>query len=411
MLLPRELIKGRHQPIPIRIGKPISADHLDRFQSDRSLMDYLRLRTYLQRNRSIADKTRFKWNRRRASQGAPVIAAIDPETLRREIAALDPDAQLHSTGAYAVYMAKAEQIPNLLLEIGRVRELTFRAVGEGTGTPCDIDKFDADYRHLFIWNSEESEVVGAYRIGLTDEILPNRGRKGIYTTTLFRFKKRLLEKLDPAMELGRSFVAIKYQRKPLSLGLLWKGIGIFIARNPRYCRLFGPVSISKDYQSLSKKMMVTYLKTHKLDTELASQIQAINPLRDVFWGLIDRASFCRSVHSIEEVSTLVSEIEESAMGVPVLWRQYLKLNAKVLSFNVDPAFNNSLDGLVLVDLRQTEPNVLRKYMGTAGTEAFLHYHTKKACPAKPGGERKGPALRSPEGEAGACPAKPTTCPP
>lgn len=374
VLLPRELMKGRRNAIPIRIGKPISADHLDRFKNGRHLMDYLRLRTYLQRNRSIAEKTRFKWNRRRSSEGPPVIEAMNPLLLQKEIEALSPDGLLHRSGDYAVYMARAAEIPNLLLEIGRLRELTFREVGEGTGTPCDIDKFDEDYRHLFIWNHEENELVGAYRIGLTDEILAKRGRKGIYTTTLFRFKKKLLKRLDPAMELGRSFVVPKYQRKPLSLGLLWKGIGIFIARNPKYCRLFGPVSISKDYQSLSKKMMVAYLKAHKGDPELAQQVKAVRPLRDMFWGLLDRASFCRNVQSIEEVSALVSEIEESAMGVPVLWRQYLKLNAKVLGFNVDPAFNNSLDGLVLVDLRKTESAVLRKYMGAEGVDAFCDFH-------------------------------------
>jgi putative hemolysin len=375
LLLPRELLKPRRGSLEVRVGRSISAKHLDRFESNRGLMDYLRLRTYLLKSRSVAEKTRFRWRRRKSSGGEPIIEAFDSRILAQEVQALTfGEHLLHESGAYAVYVARAEEIPNLLLEIGRLREMTFRAVGEGTGTACDLDRFDADYRHLFVWNREEQELVGAYRLGLTDEILPRSGRSGLYTTTLFRFKKGVLERLDPAIELGRSFVVANYQRKPLSLGLLWKGIGTFVARNPRYCRLLGPVSISKDYQSLSKKMMVTYLRTHNLDPELASQVRPLHPMRSRFWGLVDRSSFCRSVRDVEEVSALVSEIEAESVGVPVLWRQYLKLNATVLSFNVDPAFNDSLDGLVLVDLRRTEPHVLRKYMGEVGAAQFLAYH-------------------------------------
>lgn len=374
LLLPSELMRARTGAIEVRIGKPVTAKHLGRFESHRGLMDYLRLRTYVLKSRPVAEKTRFRWRRRKAAIGDPIIQALEPSILRAEVEALPEEALLYESAGYAVYVAQAGCIPNLLLEIGRLREETFRAVGEGTGTSCDLDRFDADYRHLFVWNREEQELVGAYRLGLSDEILPMRGKTGLYTTTLFRFKRGVLDRLDPVIELGRSFVVAKYQRKPLSLGLLWKGIGTFIARHPRYCRLLGPVSISKDYQSMSKKLMVSYLRTHNLDPELASQVRAIHPIRKQYWGLLDRASFNRTVRDIEDVSALVSEIEAESVGIPVLWRHYLKLNATVLSFNVDPAFNDSLDGLVLVDLRRTEASVLRKYMGETGYARFVAHH-------------------------------------
>jgi hypothetical protein len=201
-----------------------------------------------------------------------------------------------------------------------------------------------------------------------------RGKGGLYTTTLFRFKPGVIASLDPAIELGRSFVVEKYQRKPVSLGLLWKGIGQFIVRRPKYCTLFGPVSISKEYQSLSKNLMVAYLKEHTLDPVLASKVKARNPARSRNFGSLDRSSFCRSVRDIEDVSALISEIEREERGVPVLLRQYLKLNATMLSFNVDPAFNDSLDGLVLVDLRRTPVKTLQKYMGQEGARRFLARH-------------------------------------
>ena len=262
----------------------------------------------------------------------------------------------------------------ILLELGRLREITFRKVGEGTGESSDLDRFDTTYRHLFVWNREEREIVGAYRLGLTDEILPADGKKGLYTSTLFRFKTEVIRGLDPAIELGRSFVVEKYQRKPLSLGLLWRGIGRFIVRNPRYCTLFGPVSISREYHGLSKNLMVAYLKENNLDPVLASKVKARNPLRSRNFGSLDRKSFRRSVRDIDDVSALISEIEREERGVPVLLRQYLKLNATLLSFNVDPAFNDSLDGLVLVDLRRTAVKVLRKYMGAEGVDRFLRHH-------------------------------------
>jgi putative hemolysin len=374
LMLPREMIKAKKRVVEVRIGNPISARRLEHFGSSREIMDFLRLRTYILKSREVAEKTFFTKGLRRSHSGKEIVGPQPLDKLEEDLAELTGNEILIDHDPFIVYAAKAVKIPHILLELGRLREITFRAVGEGTGESTDLDKYDSDYYHLFIWNKKEREIVGSYRLGLTDEIVPIRGKRGLYTTTLFRFKTGVISSVSPAIELGRSFVVEKYQRKPVSLGLLWKGIGQFIVRRPEYCTLFGPVSISNEYRGLSKNLMVTYLTEHNQDPILASRVKAKNPARSRFFGSLDKRSFKRSVRDIEDVSALISEIEREERGVPVLLRQYLKLNATFLSFNVDPAFNDSLDGLMLVDLRRTSTKTLNKYMGAEGATAFRAYH-------------------------------------
>ena len=375
-LLASELMKMQGRCLRLRVGNPISASRLAKFQSDESMMGFLRLKTYILQNRELQARTSFRFNFRRRSVAKmePVAPAVSPALIAQDIAALPLDQTLVEQGEFSVHYARAKQIPNLLREIGRQREITFREVEEGTGLPIDLDQFDRDYIHLFLWNRVESEVVGAYRIGATDEILTRRGRSGLYTTTLFKFKPGVLESLNPALELGRSFIIPKYQRRYACLSLLWRGIGGYVARHPRYKTLFGPVSISKEYQSLSKNLIITYLKEHSFDPILANQVKAKKPPRSRYFGRLDRHSFNTSVKDIEDVSALISEIEHKTKGVPVLLRQYLKFSATMLSFNVDPEFNDCIDGLVLVDLSKTNERILRQYMGDEGLKTFYAYH-------------------------------------
>jgi putative hemolysin len=267
-----------------------------------------------------------------------------------------------------VFIAEARQIPAVLREIGRLREVTFRAVGEGTGNAIDLDRFDDTYQHLFMWHKGKAEVVGSYRLGCVDEILARDGGKGLYTSSLFKFRAGFLERLGPSLELGRSFVRAEYQRKPTSLALLWRGVGEFLVRNPRYKLLFGPVSISRDYQGLSRRLMIEYLQTHHGDDDYAGQVKAKNPPRE----RLDpgERTALSLVRDADDVSALVSEIEEDNKGMPVLLRHYLKLNARILSFNVDPAFGHCTDGLIVVDLRTADVKMLRRFMGAEGHAFF-----------------------------------------
>lgn len=150
------------------------------------------------------------------------------ELQQSEIKYLPPSQHLLSSGVMEIYYARSGQIPWLLQEIGRLREITLHEAGEGTGNPVDLDLYDAYYLHLFVWNREKSELVGAYRLGLTDEILGKYGKRGLYTHTLIKYRHNVLARLNPAIELRRSFVRPKYQCSYLALNLLWNGQGTCI---------------------------------------------------------------------------------------------------------------------------------------------------------------------------------------
>jgi putative hemolysin len=222
-------------------------------------------------------------------------------------------------------------------------------VGEGTGKAIDLDRFDETYLHLFAWNPAKREIVGAYRLAGTDVI------RDLYTATLFKYQESFLDKIGPALELGRSFVRPEYQKGFAPLLALWKGIGAFIARNPRYKVLFGPVSISNQYQAVSRELMVTFLERRARLHE--------------WMGLIPRRQTTGNrwsappLASVEELSEVVSDLEPTRAGIPVLLRQYLRLGGTLLGFNVDPEFSDALDGLILVDLTKTEPRLLERYLG------------------------------------------------
>ena len=312
--------------------------------------------------------------RRRARPDlAPVAPAIPPALLKAEVEALPAEQRLVESGHYRVQYARAAQIPWCLQEIGRLRELTFRAAGEGTGKASDIDLFDSYYLHLFVWDREAESIVGAYRMGLADEILARYGKRGLYTQSLFRYRSRLLQKLNPAIELGRSFVRAEYQRSFSALLLLWRGIGQFILRMPRYAVLFGPVSISNSYAPISRQLMVDYLRTNNSEARLARHVRPRRPFR-LRRSKIRKEVEIADLKDIEQLSRVIAEIEHDNKGIPILLKQYLKLGGRLLGFNTDDAFSDALDGLIVVDLRASEPRVLARYLGEEWAAAFYAHH-------------------------------------
>jgi putative hemolysin len=256
----------------------------------------------------------------------------------------------------------------VLHEIGRLREVTFRAVGEGTGREIDLDRFDSTYLHLFVWDRARSAIAGAYRLGPTDRILAAKGIDGLYSSTLFTYRKVLFERMGPALEMGRSFIAEPYQRSYAGLLLLWRGIGELVVRNPKYTTLFGPVSISADYRSISHRLMAEFLRQNRFAHRWGRWVRPRSPLPR---GRLP-------VHSlptgVEELSEVIAELESDRKGVPVLLRQYLKLGGRQLALNVDEQFSNVLDVLVMVDLRETDERMLVRYLGRDGAASFRHVH-------------------------------------
>lgn len=365
MLLPRELLNKAGRDLPIRFGRPVQAERLGTLEPEQ-LMELLRMRCYALAAQDAEPGLE-------SARQQPIPQSGDPTVLAAEVAALPPRARLLDSGDLSVFCAEAEQIPLLLQEIGRLRELTFRAVGEGTGRARDLDLYDNYYRHLFIWNRDTQEVVGAYRLAETDRVVARFGITGLYTHSLFRFGHPLVSRLNPAVELGRSFVRPEYQRAHAPLLLLWKGIGAYVAANPHYKVLFGPVSISADYAEASRQLLVDYLSKYESLPELA---RLVKPRRPHKRPARQRVALVPP-REAERVSRLIEQIELDGKGMPVLLRQYLKLGGKVLGFNVDADFANVLDGLIMVDLSLTEEKVLSRYMGREGARAFLARH--RAC--------------------------------
>lgn len=366
-LLPREACNKPRGKVLVRMGHPLSPERTAGLPNH-DLLALLRLRCY-----ALAERP-ASLSASQTTELEPVAPPQDPAALASEVATLPASARLADSGPLVVYCARARRIPHLLQEIGRLREITFRATGEGTGKSRDLDLFDNYYLHLFIWNEAAQELVGAYRLGQADRILARYGRRGLYTQSLFRFGRRLLDELNPALELGRSFIRPEYQRSYAPLLLLWKGIGAYVATHPRYRVLFGPVSISAEYQTASRQLLVDFLSANNRLPELARMVRP----RRRFKGLArHRRVELTPPESPEQVSKLLEHMEQDGKGMPVLLRQYLKLGGRILGFNVDPDFANALDGLIMVDLTRTEPKVLARYMGAEGLLRFQAYHASQ----------------------------------
>ncbi len=378
LMLPKQLVNKRNRELLVQIGHPIPWREQQEYATDEQLIQYLRLRTYIlaERNDVKRQLVRIPFAKRepRRQQHDEFAPPGSPDVQEREIHALPEKQRLLSSGEMQVYYASAAQIPAVLRELGRLREITFREVGEGTGRPRDLDRFDETYLHLFIWNSAARELVGAYRMGLADELVATQGVRGLYTHTCFRFDKRLMDQLQPAIELGRSFVRPEYQKAFSSLLLLWRGISAFIIRHPRYKYLFGPVSITNEFRDASRNLMLRSLRLSNFENELARLVKPRRKPRRprrAEWNLPD---FHPYIDNLELVSKLIQEIESDQKGIPILLRQYLKLGGRLLAFNVDSNFSYSLDGLIAIDLLKADTRVLKRYMGTEATERYRAWH-------------------------------------
>ncbi|MCU1259738.1 MAG: putative hemolysin [Bryobacterales bacterium] len=374
--LPHELFNKRGKSVEIRVGSVIPFEAVADIPDDTDATRYLRWRTYLLGKRG---ETGLRVVRPEKPLEA-IAQEASNDALLADLRGLRPEQCLEDSREYAVYLAETAQLPNLLPELGRLREMTFRLVGEGTGRARDLDSFDAYYDHLLLWNKTKQELVGAYRIGNAPHILARYGTKGLYTSTLFHYDAAFFRSIGPALELGRSFVRPEYQKKYAPLLLLWKGLGRHVARHPETPVLFGAVSISNDYNPVSRHLVARFLEEQQANEELAKLVRPRRPfLRGAKRNVDDQAirSFFRDLDSL---SAVIADMETDGKGVPVLLKQYLKLGGKLLGFNVDPQFADALDGLVLVDLRKTERDILDRYMGKEGATAFLAGATGQAVP-------------------------------
>ena len=341
---------GQGARISIRLGGPISPEDIAVFPKTRIWGKYLQAKIFSLGSPFDVRPELFTAKKPDAQQ--PLAEAIDPHVMAAEIAALKPEYKITSRGQFDVYVAPFQALPNTMFEIARLRERTFRAAGEGTGKPRDLDEYDLYYLQLVIWDREERQIAGGYRLGQGDLIFKQFGVNGFYTNSLFKMKPGFYPILQEAAELGRSYITPEYQKHRLPLFLLWKGILHFLLANPHYRYLYGPVSISKDYSDASKAIIVEFVRRFFFDSALAELVEPRKPFRARIKSVNTKLLAEQLRGEFDALESLVETIEPAHFKVPVLFRQYLRQNARFIAFNVDPHFADCLDGLMILDIAQ-----------------------------------------------------------
>ncbi len=348
--IPSEVLNIGRQSLEIVIGKPITTKTIECFTTTNSLSVFLRAKTYFLSN-SVTIETFFNAAMRKKEEPKQnIIEPIDPELLLTDINQISEECFLFTKGNYSVYCAPFNQIPNIIREIGRLREITFREIGEGTNKSIDLEQYDIYYNHLFIWDNEKKKIAGSYRIGKGKDILNQYGKNGFYISSLFKIKKGFLSVLDKSLELGRSFIVMEYQRQPMSLFLLWKGILWYLIKNPHYQYLIGPVSISNDYSKQSKSLIEQFIKENYFDFSLSTFIVPRNKFKIPKGIYNSNRIILEGIDDDIKILDLWIKEFQPGLSVPVLIKKYLQMNGRIIGFNIDPDFNNCLDGLMFVNI-------------------------------------------------------------
>jgi putative hemolysin len=383
--LPSELLTQKRRVIKVRIGRPINVKDQQEHTDLPDFSEFLRRKTYMLSNAFEPEEKILKniSSSLKAPKAPPkkIVTPIDSELMVKEVEALqEKDCRLLGSKNYEVYLSPAKDIPNILREIGRLREITFREVGEGTNEAIDLDTFDTYYHHMFLWDANKKVLAGAYRMGLGSQIFAQHGIDGFYLQDLFRFEPELYKMMSQSIELGRAFIIKEYQQKPMPLFLLWKGIVHTTLRFPEHKFLIGGVSISNQFSNFSKSLMIEFMKSHYYDPYVA---QYVHPKKEFKVKLKDADKdfvFDATEADLNKFDRIIDEVEPGALRMPVLLKKYIKQNAKLVGFNVDPLFNNAVDGLMYIKIadlpestvrpvmEEFQAELERKYSGQNGTE-------------------------------------------
>lgn len=371
--LPSELFGKRYKNIRVRIGNPIKQADQEKFCDIYQFGRYLRAKTYGMAT-PMEVKRFFNYSLKPGVKPETIIEPVSHDLILKEIQAIRHDFLLFRLKEYNIFCVPSGNIPNILTEIGRLREITFRDVGEGSNQSIDIDEFDLYYHQMFIWDEQASKIVGAYRIGIGHEIMQQYGKRGFYLHSLFRLDDSIAPILNQALELGRSFVVKEYQRKPMPLFLLWKGILYFMLKNPENRYLLGPVSISNNYSKLSKELIIKFIMANHFDWRIAQKIRPRNSYRFKTENPDLKVLMETMERDINKLDKTIGDVDALNSGLPVLLKKYIRLNARIAGFNVDPKFNNCLDGLIMLDIfdvpRSTIESLLKEVNDGSLLERF-----------------------------------------
>jgi putative hemolysin len=373
--LPSELLNQKNRVIKVRIGKPIWPKEQEEYQDIEDFHQFLRKKTYMLANSfETSSKKNISTSLKPKRKPKKIIEPVNPVKIFNEIKKIQQtESKLLQSKNYEVFLVSAQQTPNILKEIGRLREITFREIGEGTNKEVDLDKYDKFYKHLFLWDNQAQKIVGAYRMGIGKDIFKNHGINGFYINTLFRIEPELYSMMQKTIEMGRAWIRKEYQQKPMPLFLLWKGIIHVTLRYPDHQYLLGGVSISNQFSEFSKSLMIEFMKSNYYDPYVA---QYIRPKKEYKVKLkdADKDFVFDSVKSdMKKFDKIIDEIEPDGLRIPVLLKKYIKQNCKLVAFNVDPKFNNAIDGLIYVRISDLPEKTVRPVLEEYQAELESRY--------------------------------------
>jgi putative hemolysin len=366
--LPSELLTQKKRIIKVRIGKPISVNEQLEHETLPEFSEFLRKKTYMLANAFEPEKktnifTKVVNNSPTVIPPKQIVKPANQEQILQEINQLKQgDYRLLQSKNYEVFLVTANKIPNILHEIGRLREITFRAVGEGTNEAIDLDAYDQYYHHMFLWDDEAQVIAGAYRMGLGNKIFAEKGLQGFYLSELFKFENELETMMSQSIEMGRAFIIGEYQQKPMPLFLLWKGIVHTTLRYPEHKFLIGGVSISNKFTEFSKGLMIEFMKSHYYDPYVAQYITPKTAYKVKLKDADKDFVFNETEADLNKFDKIIDEVEPGELRLPVLIKKYIKQNARVVAFNVDPMFNNAIDGLMYIRIADLPESTVKPVM-------------------------------------------------
>jgi putative hemolysin len=345
-----ELVSQRHRGISLSISHPILPESLSGIKAG-TAAKLLRKHVYLLGRGKIGT---FKTTKN-------IVHPTDKKLILNDIAAAEVLGE--TDDKIRILLVRYEQAPALMREIGRLRELTFRKVGEGTGRKIDLDEFDTYYQHIVLWDESRLEVVGAYRLAAGDEVYKKRGIAGFYTSTLFRFSEEFEKYLPQALELGRSFVQPAYWNSQ-ALDYLWHGIGAFLAARPQYNYLFGPVSVSATYSAEARGLLVYFYR--KWFGAEKSPVRAKHRFNFHTDSEAKLGELLQSSDYKSAFKELKQNLKHYGFAVPTLYKQYTELceegGVNFFDFGIDKDFNDSLDGFIFLQIARIKETKLERYL-------------------------------------------------
>jgi putative hemolysin len=376
--LPSELFSQKNKTIKVRIGNPIKPSVQDEYPQLPDFSEFLRKKTYILAN-SFDKKSRLPnipTTLKPVKEPKEIVTETSSALIETEIARLrHSERRLLKSKSYEVFLAPAREMPSTLQEIGRLREITFRAIGEGTNEAIDLDKYDRYYHHMFLWDTKAQCIAGSYRMGLGQKIFEKYGINGFYLQELFKFEPELYKMMSESIEMGRAFIIKEYQQKPMPLFLLWKGIVHTTLRFPDHKYLIGGVSISNQFSNFSKSLMIEFMKSHYYDPYVAQYIQPKKEFKVKLKDADKEFVFDESAADLNKFDRLIDEVEPGSLRLPVLIKKYIKQNAKVVAFNVDPLFNNAVDGLMYIRIADLPEGTVKPVMEEFQAELEKKYGT------------------------------------